>query len=223
MAGTVADLLGDMQVLNNELRTGAGEVDEVRAVRALSMAQHFFEAHAATRGRVLGSTINVAQSAQTETTPWPSSLLRLDAVWLLDANGRAIRSLDNIDHIGEHVPSLPWEITLSDSAIGVAGGYVADMESFWWFPLPSGATSIRLYGLIEQPEFATRNSTFGRPLRCKLPLASLAVKLMRMSVDDDTTTVDSWVAATLAPLWKGLQGFDRTGAHARVYTQVHDA
>lgn len=223
MAGTAADLLADMMVLNNELRTTAGGADEARAIRALNMAQHYFETICAALPKVLQDTVNVATVANTEKSTWASTLLRLDAIWFLGTNGRPIYKLKRIAEIGGQVPSLPWPLTLSlsNTGTGQAAGYYGNMRDFYWMPLPSGAASIRIYGFLAQAELATRASAFGYPLQCKLAFATFATKLLKIGVDDDPGNLDDLAAATFKPLLRALRRFDRSEPDSRYYTDVH--
>lgn len=220
----VEELLALMPMFNNALRVGNGEKDEQLAILALTTAQHYFETIAATYGRVLGSTITVSPSTNTETTTYPTSLLRLDSVWLLDSTTlQPIRRLARIETSGGHAPSLPWPLQLvMQASTGAPVSYFADMRNFYWLPLPDQAQTLRVYGLLEQDEFVTRLSTFNYPARCKAPLASFAVKILKTSVDDDTSGVDALAAAMFGPLMKGLKSFDRSEPHGRSYGEVHD-
>lgn len=221
---TVADLLALMPVFDNKLRVKNGDKDEARAVLALTTAQHYFEVVAATYQRVLGSTITVAPAASTETTTYPTSLLRLDSVWLLDSTTLLpIRRLKRIETSGGHAPSLPWPLQLVvQSSVGSPLGYFANMENFFWLPLPDQAQTIRIYGLLEQAEFVDRESIFHYPLRTKAAIASFAVKILSTSVDDDTQSIDSLAASFFGPLLRGLKSFDRSEPHGRTYGEIHD-
>lgn len=220
----VGDLLALMPMFNNSLRVGNGEQDEARAVLALTTAQHYFETVAATYARVLGSTITVAPSANTETTTYPATLLRLDSIWLLDATTLLpVRRLKRIESSGGHAPSLPWPLQLVVQAgTGMPAAYFANMASFYWLPLPDSAQTLRIYGFVEQPEFVDRLSAFNYPLRTKAALASFAVKILKTSTDDDTAEVDALASAIFGPLLRGLKQFDRSEPHGRTYGEVHD-
>lgn len=218
---TVADLLSVMQLLNNELKTGASQKDEDRSVLALSMAQHYFETIAGSLPKILQSTIDISTTADQETTTWSTTLLRLDALQLLDANGRPIRSLESIGEIGGHAPSLPWPLEVQFSTGGPFAFY-GNMRNFYWMGVPSEVRSLRVYGFVEQSEFASRASTFAYPDRFKLPFAVLAVKILRLGLDDPgETELDRLSTQLFTPLLRQLMMFDRTGPKGRVYTQPH--
>lgn len=224
MPATLADVLSDMVVFDNSLRTGSGEADEARAIRACNMAQHQFELFCASRADVLQSTITTTTTLNTETTAMSSTLLRLDAMWLLDpVTNLPTRKLKKISEVGGHVPSLPWPLSLTMvSGNGVPAGYYANSANFYWLPLPDGTNTLRIYGFIEQSEFASRSSTFNYPLRVKMAIANYAVKLLRAGVDDDESTNDNLTSMIFGPLLKGLGNFDRSEPNGRYYGEYHD-
>lgn len=223
IGGTVADLLDVMALLDNELDTAAGGVNEAQSVKALSLAQKYFETVAAMFPRVYESTINVGTAAQTETTVFPTTLRRLDAIWQLDANGRPLFEVERIDHVGGHVPSLPWPLQISLlPGVGAPGGYYANMSNFYWLPLPDAVYSLRIYGLIAQPSFVDRTSNFNYHDFTQLPIAQFACKLLAVGVDDDTTELDELAGQLFRPLLRSVRKFDRSGPRGRVYGRVHD-
>lgn len=223
MAATVADLLNVMFVLNNELRVSANGIHEARAITCLSLAQHYFETIAATLPGVLQGTITAAEAANVETTAVDATLLRLDAMWALDdTTQKPLYKIERIWEVGGQVPALPWPLQLSvATGTGPPRSYYASWQSFYWLPLPDAIHNVRIYGLIEQPEFVNRVSAYNYPLRCKLALANFANKLMNMSVGDADDEIDALALATFTPLLRGLQKFDRSGPMPRLYSDVH--
>lgn len=219
----VSDLLDTMAVLDNELDVGVGGDDENRAIKALSLAQHQMESIAATLPRVFQSTITVATVAGVETTTWTSSLVRLDAIWLLNSDGFPIRKLKKVFEVGGHVPALPWPLDLAlPTGSGTPSGYYASPQSFYWLPLPSGVSSLRVYGLVEQAEFGARADAFNYQKRCKMPLASFAVKILNNAVGDATKNFDELAQQTFGPLLRSLRKLDRSEPTPRYYSDVHD-
>lgn len=223
IGGTVADVLRVVELLMNDTQTASGEIDEAPAILALVQAQHYFETLCATFPDILQSTVTLSTTANTEKTTWTAALLRLDAVWLLDAAGSPIHKLARIEEVGGHVPSLPWPLTLTSAptGTGVPYGYYGNMESFYWLPLPAGVSTLRLYGFLEKARFADRTSDFNYPYRCHLAFAQFASKLMAIGVDDATIDLDRLAAQVFSPLIKQLRKFDRSEPHARVYTEFH--
>lgn len=223
IGGTVADVLSVMEMLDNELETGSGETDEQSAITALQQAQNWFETVCSTYPRVLQDVVNIVTVANTETTQWPSALLRLDAIWLLDANGNPIRKLDRIEETGGHAPSLPWplDITTMAGATGTPFGYYGNMANFYWLPTPAGVNSLRIYGLLEKARFVNRTSDFNYPYRCHLPFAAFADRLLQQGADDVSLDLEELANQAFGPLLKQLKKFDRTSPHGRDYTEHH--
>lgn len=224
MAGTVADLLNLMALLDNELEVGSGQDDEAGAVLALTHAQHHFETVAASLPRVLGTATTLVTTANTETSAWATSLLRLDAMWRLDLQtGKPVAKLEDVGSIGGHVPALPWplQITLNPGT-GAPIGYFADMANFYWLVTPDTGYTMRLYGLVEQAEFVDRTSAFNYPNRVKLPMAQFANKLLTIGVGDGIDqALDNLAVQVFKPLLRQLRKFDRSGPKSRIYSQPH--
>lgn len=223
IGGTVADILEVIKLLNNELRTRSGEPDETRAILALTQGQHYMEALAATLGRALQTTTTITTTAATESTSWATSLLRLDAIWYLDANSNPVRKLERIEDVGGHVPALPWPFQVSLAAsTGAPFAYYGNMDEFYWLPLPDGTYTLRIYGLIEQSRWSARTENVNYPYRAHLPLATFANTLLRVGVDDAVVDMEKLAAQTFTPMLRQLVAFDRTGPRGREFSRSHD-
>lgn len=220
---TVADLLAIMEMLDNELETGAGESDESIAITALSQAQHYFELVAASYPRILQDTVNVATAASTEKTTWQSSLRRLDALWYLDANGVPVRKLKRITEMGGHVPSLPWplQVSMATPGSGAPFGYYGNMKDFYWLPLPDAVYTLRIYGFIKKASFTARANNFLYADEVMHPIAQFANKLLSIGVGDDTIEYDKLSAQLFRPLLRSYRKFDRSEPQGRFYTEAH--
>lgn len=220
---TLADVLTRMPIFDNSLKTGSGEADEARAIIACNIAKDMFDTMAATKPRVMQSTINVATAAATETTTITATLMRLDALWLLDASGVVIRKLKRIEEVGGHIPSLPWPLQLTlASGQGTPAGYYASGSNFYWLPLPDGTNNVRAYGYVSAADFVTRASTFTYPAQSRNAFAAMAVKVLKTSTDDDQTALDALASNIYGPLFKSLKNFDRSEPHGRYYGETHD-
>src|SRR5258708_32641648 len=162
MPGTVANLLDLNAPRNNESDVTGGRADEGRAVKALMIAQHYFETIAASLPRVLASTIQVVTAASAETTTFPSTLLRMDGLWFLDpTTNLPIYKLKRILEAGGHVPPLPFPLDLSlNTGTGAPAAYFSDMASFYLLPLPQCVANVRVYGLVEITEIVYRTSYY---------------------------------------------------------------
>lgn len=226
IGGTVANLLSLCKLLNNELKVASGEPDETRMILALNEGQRYLELLAAQYPRALQQVTTVATVANTETTAKPATLLRLDSIWLLDSNSRAVRKLERIDEVGGHVPDLPWPFLLSPDAVslqatGAPIGYYASWDQFYWLPRPDGVHTARIYGLLEKDDWTIRTDDVNYPKRARLAIASFAVKLHRLGVDDDVKDLDTLAAQTFVPLLRTLSNLDRSGPQGRAYTEFH--
>lgn len=222
IGGTVADVLSVMELLDGELETGSGESDETKAITALTQAQHYFETLCATYPKILQDTTTVVTAASTESSSWSSSLLRLDALWLLDANSRPISKLRKIEDIGGHVPSLPWPLdVVYSSGVGSPYGYYANMRNFYWLPLPDGVSTLRIYGFLTKARFAARTDDFNYPYNCHLPFAQFAVRLMQIGDDDVSLDLMQLAGSVFTPVLKQLRKFDVSEPSARHYSEFH--
>lgn len=221
MVNTV--VLDYMNVFDNELDLTDGGSDEDRAITALAMAQDYFESVAAALPRVLQSTVNVSQVANTETSTWPSTLLRLDAVWFLDsATSRPVYKLKRITEVGGHVPALPWPLQVTVTpGTGAGRGYYANMNKMYWLPLPSGADSMRIYGMLSQTKISIRSGTFPYPDRVAPMLANFACRMLAVGVGDATADLDKLAATMFTPLLRAMRKFDRSEPMPKEYTDVH--
>lgn len=221
-ADTWADVLGYMEMLNNELELGAGEDDEVNGLLACVAAQHQFETLAATLPKTLATVVNTTTTTiNTETTTWPTALLRLDGIFVLDSAGRVVRKIERMQEVGSHAPSMPWPLNLVSPAGGTPSGYFTDMANFYWLPLPDASYSLRIHGLFEATEPTVRSSSFVYPKRCKLAMAQMAVFLLKYGTDDTKGDLDKLGERLFRPLLRGLQKFDRSGPQDKHYDSVH--
>lgn len=219
---TVADVFDFVGLLSNELDLSPGGPNEAAGIRAFKAAQIQFHNLARTQPRVLQDTITVSTVAQTETSAWASSLLRLDALWYLDDTGRPVRKLKRITEIGGHVPALPWPLLLTlPSGSGAPDGYFATYKNFYWCPLPDGIYTFRIYGMVAQAAITTRNSTFPYPDECMLAFANFIATLLGIGFGDSEQDLISLAGSMFSPLLKGLRKLDRSEPMARHYMRVH--
>lgn len=223
MAGTVADILDLMELIDQELDVDAGEADEANAILAITQAQHYLETLAAALPRTFQTVTTVTTTANTETTTWTSALLRLDALWYLDANSNPIRKLTRIDEVGGHVPTLPWPLDLTVGAAGTGApyGYYGNMANFYWLPKPDATYTLRIYGLLEQTRFTARANTVFYPYRTHLALAQFAAKILSLGVGDSASDLDTLGGQLFTPMFRQLRKFDRSKPMSRHYSQVH--
>lgn len=223
---TAADMLGELVVFNNDLSVGAGEKDETRALRALNMAQTLFEAVVGTESEVLSRAgdANLTTVANQETTVWPTTLLRVDSVWLLDAAGVPIYEVTNIFKSGGQARNLPWPLSLGvalSTAPGAPRQYKADFQQFWWAPIPSAVHSLRVYGAWRGTDLTSRAVTFSYPDECAIPIETVASRMIRMGMDDPTAEVEAFSKEVYKPIMKRLRRLVRARPEPREYRYLH--
>lgn len=214
-------LLDTMELLDQELQLQSGEANVTRGLVALNRAQDYFESLAAVRKDILGgATGTVATSANTETTSFPSGVLRIDRLQLLDSNSRPYRELGRIQRAGGHAVSSFWPWNITQSGTGSPYRYWTNGTLIYWQPLPSGTHTVRWYGFQVASDI-TAGGTFAYPDIVALPLASFAGALMKAGVDDDPATWQSLAQATFSSTLDALESFNRDGARGLEYTQIH--
>lgn len=215
-------LLDTMEMLDQELQLQASETDVVRGLIALNRAQDYFETLAAQHPRFKGDTTGtVATVNDTESTAFPTGVLRIDELYMLDSSNRPEYELDNRDEEGGHAPSSGWPLVLySTFSAGKPRAFYTDGRNIYWDPRPNGAYTVRWYGFQVATDI-TAGGTFLYDDIVILPLASFAVKLMRLGVGDDVADIDTLAATTFGPVLKTLSGFNRSKAARPHYTEYH--
>lgn len=220
---TIADVLADMVVLDNELDIGAGGADETRAITAIGMAMRAFEGVIANVPDLLGTVGTLATVAATENTAWPSTLLRLDQLWLLDSNGKQRWQVNVIQDVGAQTPNAPWPFNASSVASGNGAPTDAytNRANFYWRPIPDAIYTLRAYGLYSQTRPTTRAGTFPYPDLVSVPHAAYAVRMMEMGIDDPSEELKALAEETFNPAISALKRPVRQRPESRVYSRVH--
>ncbi len=222
---TAADILAKMNVLDNELDISSGGADETRALAAADMAQDAFEAIIASMEDTLGTVGTIVTVANTETTAWPSDLLRLDDAYLMSPDDTTKQSwkIDIIQAVGGQAPNVAWPFSLAIAGTGTGAPSAAytNRAYFYWAPLPDRAYTVRIYGLRSKTDLTTRAITFGYPDVVANPLAAVAVQLMEMGVDDPSEELERLAGKFYKPVLKMLTKPVRQRAQSRQYSQMH--
>lgn len=214
-------LLDRMELLNQELQLQAGEADVTRGLLALNVAQDYFESLAAQRAKILGSaTGTVATTANTETTAFPTGVLRIDRLQTLNASSRPAVELRRLSRAGGHAVSAPWPQS-AFTGTGTPSAYWTNGTSIYWSPLPSGTTTVRWYGFQAAADI-TAAGTFAYPDVVALPLASYATQLIKSGLDDDVTVLAGLANSTFTAALDAMEHFNRDGASGLEYTERHD-
>lgn len=221
---TIADVLTKMQVLDNELDVSSGGADETRALAALDMAQDAFEVVIAGVPEILGTVGTVSTAANTEATAWPSALMRIDSLWMINAqNNLPSYQVEEIQDVGGQAAQAPfWPTTPSwNPTPGQPWGYWTNRASIYWAPVPDATYTVRVYGLYEKTSITSRSLTYEWPNQVSVPMASMAVRLMEMGVDDPSEELKALANEIYNPLIKMLQQPSRQRPQARYYTRMH--
>lgn len=216
-------LLDTMELLDQELQLQAGEGDVTRGLLALNIAQDHFESVLATRPGIKGDTSGtVVTAADTETTAYPTGLLRLDALWMLDSDSKPEYEMEPIGRTGGHAETRRWPINLLTplSSPGKPDGYWTNGRLIYWDRTPDAVYTVRWYGLQAASDI-TAAATFAYDDVVRLPICTFAVRLLKVGVDDAPADIDSLAAATFEPVIGTLAGFERAGASGLLYTRSH--
>lgn len=215
-------LLNVMELLNQELQLQTGEADQTRGLLALNVAQDYFESLAAQKKGILGSGVGtVTTSANTETTTYPTGLLRVDRLQLLNSSSKVEAELTKLKRVGGHALNLTWPLNLlTSTSPGKPYAYWTNGSLIYWAPLPDTTYTIRWYGFQAAPDI-TAAGTFAYPDIVSFPLASFAVKLFKSGLDDPIQDISQIAFESFKSTLDALTNFDRDGASGLEYTRVH--
>ena len=217
-------LLDRMELINAELQLQTGEEDVTRGLLALNVAQDYFESLAAARAKLFWgtSTGTVTTSSSTETTSFPTGVLRIDRLQLLGSDNLPKWDLKPLQRTGGHRSTMMWPFNLlSSSGSGEPRGYWTTGTSIYWLPLPSGTSTVRWTG-FKSADDITVGGTFAYPDIAALPLAAMAVQIMKAGVDDDANAAQALASATFGSVLQTLEMTDRSEPKGFHYTQVHN-
>ena len=216
-------LLDTMELLDQELQLQPGEVDVVRGLTALNRSQDYFESLLATRPKALGSTVGAIQTvANTESTAFPTGVLRLDRISLLSGSGgRPLYDLGKNQRAGTMGSADVWPFSfVSTTASGRPTSYKANGGAIYWNPLPDTVYYLRWEGFQVASDISA-SGTFAYPDIVILPLASFAVKLFKLGVDDAAEQVDKIAQEIFRPCLDALSRFNRDGGVGLEFRHSH--
>lgn len=219
---TGQSLLDLMEVLDNELQNQPAEADVNRSLAALNAAQDQFEARLAQFPDVKGGQVGtVTTTASTEATAFPTGVLRIDGLQMLQS-GLPIYDLWNIKRRGGQVWSRQWpNYLILTTAPGQPNSYWTNGRNIYWAPLPNDTYTVRWMGFQAAADI-TVAGTFTYDDIVQLPLASFATRLMKMGVGDGSGDVGGLAAAQFDDTIKTLGNFNRDGAEPLQYSGCHD-
>lgn len=212
-------LLNLMEVVFPELQLQAAEADVTKGLLALNVAQDFFESVVAQYPNVKGDTIGtVTTSASTESTAFPTGVLRIDKLQFIDpSTSRPAWDLFNSRETGSHSYNRFWPYNLfTTSSAGRPRAYWTNARNIYWDPLPDATHTVRWYGFQVASDI-TAGGTFAYDDIVMFPLASFAAKLVKDGLDDDSTALTDLAVSTFTPIIKVLSNINRDGARGLVY------
>src|SRR5690606_9432881 len=176
----------------------------------------------AQRPNLFGDTTGtISIVANTPTSAYPATLLRLDKMWMLHpTSGLPAYPLNRIDMVGGQGLSRKWPLTLiAPAAPGRVDSYWTDARNVYWSPQPGQDDTVRWYGFTPASDI-TAAGTFAYPDIAAMPIAAFATKLMRIGVGDGSLDLDAAVTAFGAVV-DTLSHFNRDRAPGFIYQDVH--
>ena len=215
-------ILDRMEVLLPEQQLQSGEGDVTKGLIAVNMAQDYLESVFALHADIFGSTVGtVVTVANTETTTYPTNLLRIDRLQYLDpSTSRPRWDVDLIRNTGGHAPSGSW-LDAAAAGEGAPRKAYTNGRLIYWDPLPDAVHTVRWYGLQQQTD-VTASGTFLYPDICLTPLATFAVRVIRTGLDDDPAAYQTLATELFEPVVAALTNFRRDRPPAFTYSRTHD-
>lgn len=216
------DILNRMEVLHPELQLQSGEGDVSKGLIAANMAQDYMESVFALHAEIFGDSIGTVTAASAaETTPYPQGLIRLDKLQYLDSSTSLPRwDIDVIRQAGGHAPSSSWLDTVNTTGGAPRKAYTNGRKLFW-DPVPDADYAVRWYG-FKVADDVTAGGPLAYPDLCLTPLATLAVRFIRLGLDDDTAAYVQLAADLFAPVVNALTNFRRDRPPSFLYADMHD-
>lgn len=222
---TGQSILNLMESLSPELQLQSGENDVTKGLAILNASQDLLETLLAANPQVLGGAVGtVSTTANQEYTTFPSGVLRLDGLDLLDSNGAVIQPIFPTRQRGGHAYNKAGWAQLVGAGAGMAGRpavYWTNGTRLYWGPTPDTVYTVRYYGFASASDI-TASGTFAYPDSAMLPLASLSVRIIRTGLDDPAGDVMSLAKDILNPYIDMVANFNRDGSHGLQYDYNHD-
>jgi len=221
---TGQSILDLMEVMDRGLQLQSGETGVALALRAVNAAQDYLESILALDPNVMGSGIGtVTTAASTERTAFPSGVLRIDRLQFIDPNtSRPAWDLDRVGYPGDYyqsrmiAPTLQYDV----STTGRPVRYWTNGTNIYWDPLPDATHTVRYYGFTGASTL-TAGGTFAYPDIALMPIATYAVKMMRIGKDDDVQGIMTTAAEVFKPAVEALGRFNRDRPPGYDYRYFH--
>ena len=216
-------ILNLMEVLDRGLQLQSGESGVTLGLRAANASQDYLESLLALQpNSFLSSTGTVTTTADTETTTFPSGLIRLARLQYLNAStSRPSWDLEWVGYTGDQsglstYPTVQFDAT----STGKPRRYWTNGRNIYWDPLPNATHSVRYYGLVAADDI-TASGTFAYPDLAITAVADYAVKLLRIGKDDDAQPVSAVGVEIFTPCIELLGRFNRDRAPGYDYRYYH--
>lgn len=226
---TGQDILDLMEVLFPELQLQTGEVDVTKGLLAVKASKGYLDNLLALQANLLGDGVGtVATVNDVETTAFPTGVLRIDRLQFLDpVTSKPVWDLTPIRRTGGHIMSPGWPANVFNFVSSTGGGgkpvaYFTDGSNIYWTPRPDGAYNIRWYGFAPGAAI-TAAGTLTYPPAAILPLATFAVKLIRVGLDDPVDNYGQLAKEVFEPLIMMLGDFKKEEAPGYNYKFQHSS
>ena len=216
-------ILDVMEVMDRGLQLQSGESSVTLSLRAVNVAQDHLEALLATAPNSYGSTAStVTTAASTETTTFPTGLLRIDRLQYIDSDtSRPGWDLDWVGYTGDQNDKTALGLLLG--SLGTTGKpqrYWTNGPAIYWGPLPNAPHAVRYYGLIAADDITT-SSTFAYPDVAIGPVADFATRMLKIGKDDDPTPISQLGLDMFGPVLAQFGRFNRDRAPGYDYRYLH--
>jgi hypothetical protein len=215
-------LLDTMEVMDRGLQLQSGETGVTLGLRALNSAQDHFESMMALHTNVLGSSIGtVTTSASTESTAFPSGLIRIDRLQFIDPDtSRPAWDLGRVGPVGDHYTDSATSVQFNSTTTGRPVRYWTNGSYIYWDPLPSGTHTVRYYGMNAASDI-TAGGAFTYADITMLPIAQFAVKMLRVGKDDESGPITDLGAQIFGPVIMSMSRFNRDRPPGYDYRYTH--
>ena len=221
---TGQSMLNTMEVLDRGLQLQSGETGVTLGLRALNASQDHFESLMALQPNALASSAaTVTTAASTETTAFPTGVIRIDRLQFIDpATGRPAWGLERVGPGGDlfgletTFPSIAFDSTSS----GRPRRYYTNGTLIYWDPLPDATHTVRYYGLKVADDI-TAAGTFAYPDMAALAVAQFAVKMLRTGKDDDVSSITEVGMQVFGPVIQSMARFNRDRPPGYDYRYYH--
>lgn len=220
-------LLNLMEDLDSELQLQSGEANVAKGLRMLNAAQDMMETVIAKYPLGKWGKVGILTTTNlTEATAFPTGVLRIDQLQLMDTSvtpNMPKADLDNLQETGSHAwnRQFPYNLVYTAGSSGAPQAYWTNGSNIYWSPVPDGIYTIRWYG-FQQADDITASGTFAYDDACLYPLATLAVKMIKVGLDDPIQDLTSQAKELFDPLMEALADFNRTGALGYAYRYTHN-